>query len=158
MMLIVRYLHKTLLVELFFRQKFCGFRECFYICSPKRGISSVGRAFEWHSKGQEFDSPMLHKNPSQSSLRGIFRIECDKKCNNLRTKSKSLCFEWYDSVKNKYSRYWSPRPYGRDERNTKILTRSAPRRVWNMPAPAPHPPRSGSLAFNSLYINTLVCF
>ena len=28
----------------------------------KRGISSVGRAFEWHSKGQEFDSPMLHKN------------------------------------------------------------------------------------------------
>ena len=23
------------------------------------GISSVGRAFEWHSKGQEFDSPML---------------------------------------------------------------------------------------------------
>ena len=24
------------------------------------GISSVGRAFEWHSKGQEFDSPMLH--------------------------------------------------------------------------------------------------
>ncbi len=27
----------------------------------KRGISSVGRAFEWHSKGQEFDSPMLHK-------------------------------------------------------------------------------------------------
>ena len=26
-----------------------------------RGISSVGRAFEWHSKGQEFDSPMLHK-------------------------------------------------------------------------------------------------
>ena len=46
----------------------------------KRGISSVGRAFEWHSKGQEFDSPMLHKNPSQISLRGIFRIECDKKC------------------------------------------------------------------------------
>ena len=26
----------------------------------ERGISSVGRAFEWHSKGQEFDSPMLH--------------------------------------------------------------------------------------------------
>ena len=27
-----------------------------------RGISSVGRAFEWHSKGQEFDSPMLHES------------------------------------------------------------------------------------------------
>ena len=39
----------------------------------KRGISSVGRAFEWHSKGQEFDSPMLHRNPSQNGLRGIFR-------------------------------------------------------------------------------------
>ncbi len=25
------------------------------------GISSVGRAFEWHSKGQRFDSAMLHK-------------------------------------------------------------------------------------------------
>ena len=25
-----------------------------------RGYSSVGRAFEWHSKGQEFDSPYLH--------------------------------------------------------------------------------------------------
>ncbi len=26
-----------------------------------------------------FDSPMLHKNPSQSSLRGIFRILYPKK-------------------------------------------------------------------------------
>ena len=25
-----------------------------------RGISSVGRAFEWHSKGQGFESPILH--------------------------------------------------------------------------------------------------
>ena len=25
-----------------------------------RGISAVGSAFEWHSKGQGFDSPMLH--------------------------------------------------------------------------------------------------
>ena len=49
-----------------------------YAGKGKRGISSVGRAFEWHSKGQEFDSPMLHKNPSQSSLRGIFRRRCDK--------------------------------------------------------------------------------
>ena len=32
-----------------------------YAGREKRGISSVGRAFEWHSKGQEFDSPMLHK-------------------------------------------------------------------------------------------------
>ena len=31
-----------------------------------RGISAVGSAFEWHSKGQGFDSPMLHqsKNPA----------------------------------------------------------------------------------------------
>ena len=26
-----------------------------------RGISAVGSAFEWHSKGQGFDSPMLHQ-------------------------------------------------------------------------------------------------
>ena len=25
------------------------------------GYSSVGRAFEWHSKGQGFDSPYLHQ-------------------------------------------------------------------------------------------------
>ena len=25
-----------------------------------QGISSVGRAFEWHSKGQGFESPILH--------------------------------------------------------------------------------------------------
>ena len=34
-------------------------------------ISSVGRAFEWHSKGQEFDSPMLHKK-SSADLPGFF--------------------------------------------------------------------------------------
>ena len=34
----------------------------------KRGISSVGRAFEWHSKGQEFDSPMLHKKGPANRL------------------------------------------------------------------------------------------
>ena len=32
-----------------------------YAGKGTRGISSVGRAFEWHSKGQEFDSPMLHE-------------------------------------------------------------------------------------------------
>ncbi len=26
-----------------------------------RGHSSVGRAFEWHSKGRGFDSPWLHQ-------------------------------------------------------------------------------------------------
>ena len=28
--------------------------------SPLRGISSVGRALEWHSRGQGFESPILH--------------------------------------------------------------------------------------------------
>ncbi len=28
--------------------------------TQRGGISSVGRAFEWHSKGQGFDSPILH--------------------------------------------------------------------------------------------------
>ena len=30
------------------------------IVGTTRGISAVGSAFEWHSKGQGFDSPMLH--------------------------------------------------------------------------------------------------
>ena len=29
--------------------------------SPQRGRSSVGRALEWHSRGQGFDSPRLHR-------------------------------------------------------------------------------------------------
>ena len=28
---------------------------------PLRGCSSVGRALEWHSRGQEFNSPQLHQ-------------------------------------------------------------------------------------------------
>ncbi len=31
-----------------------------YTYENSGGISSVGRAFEWHSKGQGFDSPILH--------------------------------------------------------------------------------------------------
>ena len=41
-----------------------------YAGKGKRGISSVGRAFEWHSKGQEFDSPMLHKKARHQA--GLF--------------------------------------------------------------------------------------
>ena len=37
-----------------------------------RGISSAGRAQGSQSCGQEFDPPMLHKNPPLSHLRGIF--------------------------------------------------------------------------------------
>jgi hypothetical protein len=32
----------------------------FYDINPVRGHSSVGRALEWHSRGQGFDSPWLH--------------------------------------------------------------------------------------------------
>ena len=31
-----------------------------YTFEHRWGISSVGRAFEWHSKGQGFESPILH--------------------------------------------------------------------------------------------------
>ena len=41
----------------------CG-NECFGSCATRfcrsRGRSSVGRALEWHSRGQGFDSPRLH--------------------------------------------------------------------------------------------------
>ena len=36
-----------------------------------RGISSVGRAFEWHSKGQRFDSAMLHHFMSWKKFFGL---------------------------------------------------------------------------------------
>lgn len=32
--------------------------------APSRGCSSVGRALEWHSRGQGFDSPQLHQDPT----------------------------------------------------------------------------------------------
>ena len=44
----------------------------FVVPNGKRGISSVGRAFEWHSKGQEFDSPMLHKKRVQPGRLDFF--------------------------------------------------------------------------------------
>ena len=38
------------------------------------GISSVGRAFEWHSKGQRFNSAMLHHLKSRYHISGFFNI------------------------------------------------------------------------------------
>ncbi len=46
----------------------------FVVPKGKWGISSVGRAFEWHSKGQEFDSPMLHKKPPSAIAGGGFLL------------------------------------------------------------------------------------
>ena len=33
-----------------------------------RGCSSAGRAREWHSRGQGFDPPQLHKSPPQADF------------------------------------------------------------------------------------------
>ena len=45
------------------------------------GISAVGSAFEWHSKGQGFDSPMLHQNSSTFRLKSFLYIAQLKKLN-----------------------------------------------------------------------------
>ncbi len=37
------------------------------------GHSSVGRAFEWHSKGLGFDSPCLHQNKKNRLNSALFR-------------------------------------------------------------------------------------
>ena len=37
------------------------------------GISSVGRAFEWHSKGQGSDSPMLHFKKYKEGTAGMVK-------------------------------------------------------------------------------------
>ncbi len=42
------------------------------------GISSVGRALEWHSRGQGFDSPILH----QIALYRAFFIRF---CSNIKS-------------------------------------------------------------------------
>ena len=43
-----------------------------------RGISAVGSAFEWHSKGQGFDSPMLHHKRTLILIRGSAFFLCPK--------------------------------------------------------------------------------
>ena len=41
-----------------------------------RGISAVGSAFEWHSKGQGFDSPMLHHLITHVLIQGMGDVFC----------------------------------------------------------------------------------
>ena len=43
------------------------------------GYSSVGRALEWHSRGQGFDSPYLHHLPKTRQVR-VFFLLCDRRC------------------------------------------------------------------------------
>jgi uncharacterized protein len=49
-----------------------------------RGFSSAGRAFEWHSKGQGFDSPNLHL---------IFAMKIDANINNSVTSDLKEIFQ-----------------------------------------------------------------
>ena len=54
------------------------------------GISSVGRAFEWHSKGQRFNSAMLHHLKSRYHISGFFNINaCSPK--KILKKALQLC-------------------------------------------------------------------
>ena len=43
-----------------------------------RGISAVGSAFEWHSKGQGFDSPMLHHKRTLILIQRLAFFLCSK--------------------------------------------------------------------------------
>lgn len=45
-----------------------------YICIS-RGISSSGRAFAWHAKGDRFDPGILHKPQHLNRLRFFIHIE-----------------------------------------------------------------------------------
>ena len=55
---------------------FFGFFRCGQYAFLPRGCSSVGRALEWHSRGQEFNSPQLHQNGNQGlrKRRPFFRF------------------------------------------------------------------------------------
>jgi hypothetical protein len=37
----------------------------------RRGCSSVGRALEWHSRGQGFDPPQLHQKIQRAAFRTL---------------------------------------------------------------------------------------
>ena len=56
-----------------------------------RGYSSVGRALEWHSRGQGFESPYLHQRITR------YIPLNDKSPPNKRV----LCFRYYDTHQHK---------------------------------------------------------
>ena len=62
---------KTFLI--FFVDRGAAFWQCAFL---PRGCSSVGRALEWHSRGQEFNSPQLHQKGNQGlrKRRPFFRF------------------------------------------------------------------------------------
>ena len=46
----------------FFSPRICYFQKKMYLCSLFRGVlAQLARAFDWQSRGQGFDSPILHK-------------------------------------------------------------------------------------------------
>ena len=57
----------------FFVDRGAAFWQCAFL---PRGCSSVGRALEWHSRGQEFNSPQLHQKGNQGlrKRRPFFRF------------------------------------------------------------------------------------
>ena len=57
----------------------CGTWFLLHGTGPRRGRSSVGRALEWHSRGQGFDSPRLHGRCSLPAwnLSPVYRLAGD---------------------------------------------------------------------------------
>ena len=50
------------------KKKSCKFPSPLLYLVPSWGISAVGSAFEWHSKGRGFESHMLQKSYSRKPL------------------------------------------------------------------------------------------
>ena len=47
----------------FFSPRICYFQKKMYLCSLFRGVlAQLARAFDWQSRGQGFDSPILHSS------------------------------------------------------------------------------------------------
>ena len=66
----------------FFVDRGAAFWQCAFL---PRGCSSVGRALEWHSRGQEFNSPQLHQKGNQGlrKRRPFFRF-CPRKSGSTK--------------------------------------------------------------------------
>ena len=53
----------------------CG---CVALEKPVWGVSSVGRALQWHCRGQEFDSPTLHHPPRRLRTTAVFFVRAHR--------------------------------------------------------------------------------
>ena len=60
----------------FFMFKYCEWKIFLYLCARKTkengALAHLARAFDWQSKGDEFESRMLHTKKGCENIRNLF--------------------------------------------------------------------------------------